>query len=162
MNNLPHPEQAVVIGAFGCTSRYVARRLLEQDVATRTLTRNLAWETPFGGRGGGGFPGLFRPGWAAPVDGRGRRPLQHLLDSVRARKEHLRPGGGKLLRRCSRQLPGGGRRQDRPFLRGQRFDRIQAALLPGQGAGGGDSDGYGVTLRHHPAHPGFWGRRSGC
>ena len=48
-NELPHPEHAVVTGAFSYTGRYVARRLLDQGIAVRTLTRNLERENPFGG-----------------------------------------------------------------------------------------------------------------
>ena len=47
---MPHPGQAVVTGAFSYTGRYVARRLLEEGVGVRTLTRSPERETPFGGR----------------------------------------------------------------------------------------------------------------
>ncbi len=50
MNGLPHPDQAVVTGAFGYTGRYVARRLLDDGVGVRTLTRNPNREAPFAGR----------------------------------------------------------------------------------------------------------------
>ena len=46
---MPHPDQAVVTGAFSYTGRYVARRLLEEGVGVRTLTRSLARENPFDG-----------------------------------------------------------------------------------------------------------------
>ena len=46
---LPHPDQAVVTGAFSYTGRYVARRLLDQGIGVRTLTRSLERENPFRG-----------------------------------------------------------------------------------------------------------------
>ena len=48
-NALPHPDQAIVTGAFSYTGRYVAGRLLEEGVGLRTLNRNLQRENPFGG-----------------------------------------------------------------------------------------------------------------
>ena len=45
-----HPDQAVVTGALSYTGRYVARRLLDEGVSVRTLTRNPGWENPLGGR----------------------------------------------------------------------------------------------------------------
>ena len=47
---MPHPNLAVVTGAFSYTGRYVTRRLLDQGVRVRTLTRNPDVEDPFGGR----------------------------------------------------------------------------------------------------------------
>ena len=47
---MPHPDLAVVTGAFSYTGRYVARRLLDQGVRVRTLTRSPDAEDPFGGR----------------------------------------------------------------------------------------------------------------
>ena len=47
---LPHPDMAIVTGAFSYTGRYVARRLLDEGVGVRTLTRNPGREDPFGGR----------------------------------------------------------------------------------------------------------------
>ena len=44
-----HPKNAAVTGAFSYTGRYVARRLLDQGVSVRTLTRNIRKESPFGG-----------------------------------------------------------------------------------------------------------------
>ena len=47
---MPHPDQAVVTGAFSYTGRYVARRLLDQGISVRTLTRNPQRQDPFGDR----------------------------------------------------------------------------------------------------------------
>ena len=47
---MPHPDLAVVTGAFRHTGRYVTRRLLDQGVRVRTLTRSRDAENPFGGR----------------------------------------------------------------------------------------------------------------
>ena len=47
---MPHPDLAVVTGAFSYTGRYVTRRLVDQGVGVRTLTRNPDAENPFGGR----------------------------------------------------------------------------------------------------------------
>ena len=47
---MPHSDLAVVTGAFSYTSRYVTRRLLDQGVRVRTLTRSPDAEDPFGGR----------------------------------------------------------------------------------------------------------------
>ena len=44
-----HPDLAVVTGAFGYTGRYVARRLIDQGVRVRTLTRRPAGRNPLGG-----------------------------------------------------------------------------------------------------------------
>ena len=46
----PHPDLAVVTGAFSYTGRYVTRWLLDQGVRVRTLTRSPDVEDPFGGR----------------------------------------------------------------------------------------------------------------
>ena len=45
---MPHPDQAIVTGAFSYTGRYVARRLLAEGVGVGTLTRNLNREDSFG------------------------------------------------------------------------------------------------------------------
>ena len=47
---MPHPDLAVVTGAFSYTGRYVTRRLLDQGVRVRTLTRSPDEEDAFGGR----------------------------------------------------------------------------------------------------------------
>ena len=47
---MPHPDLAVVTGAFSYTGRYVTRRLLDQGVRVRTLTRSPDAEDPFGGQ----------------------------------------------------------------------------------------------------------------
>ena len=47
---MSHPDLAVVTGAFGYTGRYVARRLLDQGVRVRTLTRRQDRTNAFGGR----------------------------------------------------------------------------------------------------------------
>ena len=47
---MTHPDQAIVTGAFGYTGRYVARRLLDDGVRVRTLTRNPDRENPLPGR----------------------------------------------------------------------------------------------------------------
>ena len=49
-NTMPHPDLAVVTGAFSYTGRYVTRRLLDQGVRVRTLTRSPDAEDPFGGQ----------------------------------------------------------------------------------------------------------------
>jgi len=46
----PHPNLAVVTGAFGFTGGYVARQLIDQGVRVRTLTRRPAGGNPLGGR----------------------------------------------------------------------------------------------------------------
>ncbi len=43
---MPHPDLAIVTGAFSYTGRYVARRLLDQGVHIRTLTRSPNAEDP--------------------------------------------------------------------------------------------------------------------
>ena len=47
---MPHPNLAVVTGAFSYTGRYVTRHLLDQGVRVRTLTRSPDAGDPFGGR----------------------------------------------------------------------------------------------------------------
>ena len=44
-----HPDLAVVTGAFGYTGGYVARRLIDQGVRVRTLTRRPAGRNALGG-----------------------------------------------------------------------------------------------------------------
>ena len=44
---LSHPETAIVTGAFSYTGRYVARRLLDEGVSVRTLTRKSGQTDPF-------------------------------------------------------------------------------------------------------------------
>ena len=47
---MPHPDLAVVTGAFSYTGRYIARRLLDQGVRVRTLARSPDRGDSFGGR----------------------------------------------------------------------------------------------------------------
>ena len=47
---MPHPDQASVTSAFSFTGRYVAKRLQDQGVGVRTITRNPDRGDPFGGR----------------------------------------------------------------------------------------------------------------
>ena len=49
-NILPHPDQAVVTGAFSFTGMYVAKDLLARGVGVTTLTRNPGRENPFAGQ----------------------------------------------------------------------------------------------------------------
>ena len=46
---MQHPDTAIVTGPFSYTGRYVARRLLDEGVVVRTLTRSPDREGPFGG-----------------------------------------------------------------------------------------------------------------
>ena len=46
----PHPDLAVVTGAFSYTGRYVTSRLLDQGVGVRTLTRSPDAEDPLASR----------------------------------------------------------------------------------------------------------------
>ena len=46
---MPHPDQAVVTGAFGFTGRYVAKHLLDRGVGVRTLNRHPGRLDSFGG-----------------------------------------------------------------------------------------------------------------
>ena len=47
---MPHPGFAVVTGAFSYTGGYVTRRLLDEGVRVRTLTRGLDPQDRFGGQ----------------------------------------------------------------------------------------------------------------
>ena len=47
---MPHPDTAVVTGAFSYTGRYVSRRLLDEGVRVKTLTGHPDRRDPFGGR----------------------------------------------------------------------------------------------------------------
>ena len=49
ISTVQHPDTALVTGAFSYTGRYVARRLLDEGVAVRTLTRSPDRRDPFGG-----------------------------------------------------------------------------------------------------------------
>ena len=44
---MQHPDTAIVTGAYSYTGRYVARRLLDEGVSVRTLTRNPDRDGPF-------------------------------------------------------------------------------------------------------------------
>ena len=46
---MPHPDSAVVTGAFSYTGGYVARRLIDQGVSVRTLSRHADSRNDFGG-----------------------------------------------------------------------------------------------------------------
>ena len=46
---MQHPDTAIVTGAFSYTGRHVARRLLDEGVGVRTLTRSPEREGPFSG-----------------------------------------------------------------------------------------------------------------
>ena len=45
---MTHPDLAVVTGAFSYTGRHVARRLIDQGVRVRTLTRHRDRRREFG------------------------------------------------------------------------------------------------------------------
>ena len=67
-------------------------------------------------------------------------------------------GGPPLSRQlripgCCLKRRSGWRRQGRPLLSGQRLSRVTAALLPGQGAGGGDAEGHWSLLRQSSGRP---------
>ena len=47
---MPHPDTAVVTGAFSYTGRYVSQRLLDDGVRVKTLTGHPNRRNPFGGR----------------------------------------------------------------------------------------------------------------
>ena len=47
---MPHPDLAIVTGAFSYRGRYVARRLLDQSVRVRTLIRSPNAEDIFAGQ----------------------------------------------------------------------------------------------------------------
>ena len=68
---MPHPETAVVTGAFSYTGRYIARSLLEEGVRVSTLTRRSTADDPFAGR----VPG-------APLDFSDQESLRRSLDGA--------------------------------------------------------------------------------
>ena len=47
---MPHPDTAVVTGAFSYTGRYITRRLLDEGARVRTLTGHPDRRDPFGGQ----------------------------------------------------------------------------------------------------------------
>ena len=47
---MPHPDTAIVTGAFSYTGRYITRRLLDEGVRVRTLTGHPNRRDPFGGQ----------------------------------------------------------------------------------------------------------------
>ena len=112
---MPHPDFAVVTGAFSYTGRYVTRRLLDLGVRVRTLTRSPNAEDPFGGRV------EVAPLDFSDADGL-RRSMQGagvFYNTYWIRYAHgrinLRPRGGEhedAVRGCQER----GRRQDSPFL----------------------------------------------
>ena len=92
---LSHPNLAILTGAFSYTGRYVARRLLDESVSVRTLTRNPDREGPFGDLVPAAPLDFSDPdGLCRSMQGAGVL-YKHLLDSVRAGADHLRAGGGE-------------------------------------------------------------------
>ena len=81
---MPHPDLAIVTGAFSYTGRYVTQRRLDQGVRVRTLTRSPAAEDPFGGLVETAPLDFSDPDGAVPLDAGGQGLLQHLLGAVRA------------------------------------------------------------------------------
>ena len=47
---MPHPDTAIVTGAFSYTGKYIARRLLDAGVRVKTLTGHPDRRDPFGGQ----------------------------------------------------------------------------------------------------------------
>ena len=134
---MPHPDTAIVTGAFSYTGRYVAGRLLAEGVSVRTLTNRPVQDDPFGGqvpavpldfsgpdglcRSMRGTGVLYNTYWVR--FGRGRTTFDQAVENSK-----------QLFDVAARAGCG----QDSPLLSGQRNVRVQAALLPGQEAGGGD------------------------
>ena len=153
LNILPHPDQAAVTGACGYTGRYVAKRLLDKSVRVRTLTRKPGREDLFGGA-------LE----AVPLDFSDQRSLRRSMEwaGVLSSTYWIRFGRGlTTFERAvenSRLLFDGAARaggEDRPFLGGPRLAGFLAALFPGQGAGGADSEGRRVLDAIHQADAGL-------
>ena len=76
---MPHPDEAVVTGAFSFMGRHVAKHLVDQGVRVRTLTKHADREVPIVVEGAAGTLEVFRPVRAAPVHGRGGHSLDWCL-----------------------------------------------------------------------------------
>ena len=98
----PHPDLAVVTGAFSYTGRYVTRRLLDQGRPRQDTDPQPGCGGPLRRPSGGGPLGLFRSRWAVPLDAGSGRLLQHLLGTVRPWPDHLRPPRSRTPRCCLR------------------------------------------------------------
>ena len=155
---MPHPDLAVVTGAFSYTGRYVTRRLLDQGVRVRTLTRNPDAEDPFGGRvevapldfsdpdgmrrsmqGAGVFYNTYWIRYA-----HGRITFDLAVENTGTLFEAAeRAGVGRVVHFSVTNVSSGS----------------GAALLQRQGPGGGYAEGPWSPLRHHQTDAGLRGRR---
>ena len=125
---MPHPDLAIVTGAFSYTGRYVARRLLDQGVRVRTLTRSPNAEDP-----------LADHVETAPLDfsdpdglSRSMQGAGVFYNTYWIRYAHGRitfdlavENTGKAVRGCKE----GGRRQDSPLLGDQRLHRTPGCRI---------------------------------
>ena len=145
---MPHPNLAVVTGAFSYTGRYVTRRLLDQGVRVRTLTRSPDAENLFAGQV------EVAPLDFSDPDGLRRSMLgaSVFYNTYWIRYAHGRTtfdlaveNTGTLFEAAKSAV----RRQDSPLLGYERLLRVRAALLQRQGPGGGYAEGPRSHLRHH-------------
>ena len=155
---MPNPDLAVVTGAFSYTGRYVTRRLLDQGVRVRTLTRSPDAEDPFGGQvevapldfsdpdglyhsmqGAGVFYNAYWVRYA-----HGRITIDLAVENTRMLFEAAkRAGVGRIVHFSVTNVSSG---SALPYFRGK-------------APGGGHAGGPGNSLRHHQTNPGLRGRR---
>ena len=155
---MPHPNLAVVTGAFSYTGRYVTRRLLDQGVRVGTLTRSPDAEDPFGGRvevapldfsdpdglchsmpGADVFYNTYRIRFA-----HGQTTFDHAVENTRMLFEAAKRAGVGRIVHCSVTNVSSG--SALPYFRGK-------------AQGGGYAEGPRNPLRHHQADPGIRRRR---
>ena len=148
---MPHPDTAIVTGAFSYTGRYVAGRLLAEGVSVRTLTNRPVQDDPFGGqvpavpldfsgpdglcRSMRGTGVLYNTYWVR--FGRGRTTFDQAVENSKQLFDvAARAGVGRIVHFSVANATSECRL---PYFRGKR--QVEEIL--------------GYPLRHHPAHPGL-------
>ena len=121
----------IVTGAFGYIGKYIARHLLEQGEAVRTITTHPDKPNPFG-EAVQAFPSQLRP--AGPAHRQSARRIdtvQHLLDPLPLWRRYLRAGcaeyghaiqvrkGSRCWKNCPHQRDAGLEESDLPYYRGK-------------------------------------------
>ena len=155
---MPHPDTAVVTGAFSYTGRYITRRLLDEGARVRTLTGHPDRRDPFGGqvktapldfsdrdglcRSMQGSSVLYNTYWVRFE--RGQTTFDRAVENSRALFEAAAKAGvGRIVHISVSNASSDSRL---PYFKGK--GRVEETLK-----------GPRRPLRHHQANPDLWRRR---